>query len=46
MTNIVSGLEKALEKLKAEKDAFQPEDLLKKLESADSWKERRRGIKG
>jgi hypothetical protein len=37
-TNIVTGLGKALERLKTEKDVFQPEDLLKKLENVDSWK--------
>ena len=37
-TNIVTGLGKALEQLKAEKDVFQPEDLLKKLENVDAWK--------
>jgi DNA helicase HerA-like ATPase len=37
-TNIVSGLGKALEKLREDKDVFQPDDLLKKLESVDSWK--------
>jgi len=37
-TNIVTGLGKALEHLKAEKDVFQPEDLLEKLENVDSWK--------
>jgi hypothetical protein len=34
----VTGLGKALEYLKAEKDVFQPEDLLEKLENVDSWK--------
>lgn len=37
-TNIVTGLGKALEHLKAEKDVFQPEDLLEKLENVNSWK--------
>ncbi|MBX5321080.1 MAG: ATP-binding protein [Candidatus Bathyarchaeota archaeon] len=37
-TNIVTGLGKALEHLKADKDVFQPEDLLEKLENVDSWK--------
>ena len=37
-TNIVSGLGKALELLKAEKAVFQPEDLLEKLKDADKWK--------
>jgi DNA helicase HerA-like ATPase len=37
-TNIVSGLGKALELLKAEKTVFQPEDLLEKLKDADKWK--------
>jgi len=36
--NIATGLGKALEQLKADKDVFQPEDLLKKLENVDSWK--------
>jgi hypothetical protein len=37
-TNIMTGLGKALERLKTERDVFQPEDLLKKLENVDSWK--------
>lgn len=37
-TNIVSGLGVALEHLKGEKDVFQPEDLLKKLDEVDKWK--------
>jgi DNA helicase HerA-like ATPase len=39
MTNIQDGLEEALEHLKAEKDVFQPEDLLNELK-AEGWKER------
>jgi hypothetical protein len=38
-TNIVSGLGKALELLKTEKEVFQPEDLLEKLKDADKWKD-------
>jgi hypothetical protein len=37
--NIVAGLQKALEELKSEKDTFQPDDLIEKLENADKWKE-------
>ena len=37
-TNIKSGLEVAFLQLKAEKNVFQPEDLLKKIEDADGWK--------
>jgi DNA helicase HerA-like ATPase len=37
--NIVSGLQRALEELKSEKDTFQPDDLIEKLENADKWKE-------
>ena len=37
--NIVAGLQKALEELKSEKDAFQPDDLIQMLENADKWKE-------
>lgn len=36
--NIVQGLEKALEKVKAGKDVFQPQDLMETLESAKDWK--------
>jgi hypothetical protein len=36
----VSGVEKAIEYLKAEKTVFQPEDLLEKLGEADSWKDK------
>ena len=39
-TNIISGVEKAIEYLKAEKTVFQPEDLLEKLGDADSWKDK------
>lgn len=39
--NIVAGLQKALEELKSEKDAFQPDDLIQMLENADKWKEQR-----
>jgi DNA helicase HerA-like ATPase len=35
--NIASGLEKALELLRLDKDVFQPEDLLEKLENAGQW---------
>lgn len=38
--NIISGVEKAIEYLKAEKTVFQPEDLLEKLGDADSWKDK------
>ncbi len=38
MTNIQDGLEEALEHLKAEKDVFQPADLLKELK-AEGWKD-------
>jgi hypothetical protein len=37
--NIVAGLQRALEELKNEKDTFQPDDLIQKLENADKWKE-------
>ena len=37
-TNIMSGLQKALDELKGRKKAFQVEDLLKELEEADKWK--------
>ena len=37
--NIVAGLQRALEELKSEKDTFQPDDLIQKLENADRWKE-------
>ena len=37
--NIVAGLQRALEELKSEKDTFQPDDLIEKLENADKWKE-------
>jgi DNA helicase HerA-like ATPase len=39
-TNIISGVEKTIEYLKAEKTVFQPEDLLEKLGDADSWKDK------
>jgi DNA helicase HerA-like ATPase len=39
MTSIREGLEQAFEFVKAEKEVFQPEDLLEELESADEWKE-------
>jgi DNA helicase HerA-like ATPase len=35
--NIAGGLEKALELLRLDKDVFQPEDLLEKLENAGQW---------
>jgi len=38
MTNIQDGLEEALEHLKAEKDVFQPADLLDELK-AEGWKD-------
>lgn len=38
-TNIVSGLGRALDLLKSEKNIFQPEDLLEKLKNADKWKD-------
>jgi len=37
--NIVAGLQRALEQLKSEKDTFQPDDLIEKLENAAKWKE-------
>jgi DNA helicase HerA-like ATPase len=37
--NIVAGLQRALEELKGEKDTFQPDDLIEKLENAGKWKE-------
>jgi DNA helicase HerA-like ATPase len=40
MTNIRDGLEQALEFLRADKDAFQPQDLLEELENVGSWKDR------
>lgn len=39
--NIVAGLQKALEELKSDKDAFQPDDLIQMLENADKWKEQK-----
>ena len=39
--NIVSGLQRALEELKSEKDTFQPDDLIEKLENAEKWKEQK-----
>ena len=39
--NIVAGLQRALEQLKSEKDTFQPDDLIEKLENADKWKEQK-----
>ena len=41
--NIVSGVEQAIDYLKAEKTVFQPDDLLEKLGEADSWKDK--GVK-
>lgn len=37
--NIVEGLGMALERLKAKKDVFQPEDLMETIEGAKDWKE-------
>ena len=37
--NIVAGLRRALDELKSEKDTFQPDDLIEKLENAGKWKE-------
>jgi hypothetical protein len=37
--NIVAGLQRAMEELKSEKNTFQPDDLIDKLENADKWKE-------
>jgi DNA helicase HerA-like ATPase len=37
-TNIVSGLQRALEELRARKTVFQLEDLLEELQNAGSWK--------
>ena len=39
--NIMAGLQRALEQLKSEKDTFQPDDLIEKLENADKWKEQK-----
>ncbi len=39
MTSIREGLEQAFEFVKAEKEVFQPEDLLEELEAADEWKD-------
>jgi DNA helicase HerA-like ATPase len=38
-TNIVSGLQKALDQLKTRKEVFQVEDLLEELENANKWKD-------
>jgi DNA helicase HerA-like ATPase len=38
MTSIREGLEQAFEFVKAEKEVFQPEDLLEELEAAEEWK--------
>ncbi|MGF3521731.1 MAG: ATP-binding protein [Candidatus Bathyarchaeia archaeon] len=38
MTKIREGLEQAFDFVKAEKEVFQPEDLLDELEAADEWK--------
>jgi DNA helicase HerA-like ATPase len=38
-TNIVSGLQKALDQLKTRKEVFQVVDLLEELENADKWKD-------
>jgi len=37
--NIVQGLEIALEKLKNNKDVFQPRDLIEIIDSAEDWKD-------
>jgi len=37
----MAGLQRALEQLKSEKDTFQPDDLIEKLENADKWKEQK-----
>jgi len=39
-TNIVNGLQRALSELKAYKENFQVEDLLKELENASKWKDK------
>lgn len=39
-TNIVNGLQRALSELKAYKENFQVEDLLKELENAGKWKDK------
>lgn len=39
MTSIREGLEQAFEFVKAEKEVFQPEDLLEELEAADRWRD-------
>jgi len=36
--NIVQGLTKALEKIRASKDVFQPKDLMETLDCAEAWK--------
>jgi DNA helicase HerA-like ATPase len=38
-TNIVSGLRKAFDELKARKKVFKLEDLLEELQNADKWKD-------
>jgi len=38
-TNIVSGLQRALDELKTQKKVFQVEDLLEELENAGKWKD-------
>ena len=40
MTNIRQGVEKALDFVRADKDVFQPQDLLEELENTGSWKDR------
>ncbi|MCW4002754.1 MAG: ATP-binding protein [Candidatus Bathyarchaeota archaeon] len=39
MTSIREGLEQAFEFVKAEKEVFQPEDLLEELDASDEWKD-------
>jgi hypothetical protein len=40
-TNIVSGLQRALDELKTQKKVFQVEDLLEELENAGKWKDQK-----
>jgi len=40
MTNIRDGLEQALDFVRADKDVFQPQDLLDELENTSAWKDR------
>jgi DNA helicase HerA-like ATPase len=40
MTNIRQGVEQALDFVRADKDVFQPQDVLEELENTGSWKDR------